>query len=307
MRNLISLADLTPDVVRKLTLRSVELAKEPRRRHQTLDGKSVGIFFRRSSTRTRTSFWAAATGLGAQVITYGPDDLQLITGESPEDTARVLSGYLDLLVARTNDEMVELRRLTGHRLGVVNALTRCQHPTQALADLSTLSEEFGTLEDKELLYIGEGNSTASALVLATALTPGFRLTLVTPDGYGVPTEFFDTARKLADGEPGVQQHHDFGAIAPTADAVYTSRWQTMGVVKDDPDWLRAFQPYRVTTGLMAEVARPGAIFLHDLPAIRGQEVTDEVLDGPSSRAWRQTAHKMTSAMSVLEWCAGVLP
>lgn len=307
MRNLISLEDLTADVVRKLTLRSVELAKEPRRRHQTLDGKSVGIFFRRSSTRTRTSFWAAATGLGAQVITYGPDDLQLITGESPEDTARVLSGYLDLLVARTNDEMVELRRLTGHGLGVVNALTRCQHPTQALADLSTLSEELGTLEDKELLYIGEGNSTASALVLATALTPGFRLTLVTPEGYGVPDEFFDTARKLADGEPSVRQHHDLGAIAPTADAVYTSRWQTMGVAKDDPDWLRAFLPYRVTAGLMADVARPGAIFLHDLPAVRGQEVAGEVLDGPSSRAWRQSVHKMTSAMSVLEWCAGVLP
>lgn len=170
MRSLLSLTDLTTETVERLTRRSVELAASSTYR-QTLAGRSVGIFFRKSSTRTRTSFWAAATRLGAQVVTYGPDDLQLVTGESPEDTARVLSNYLDLLVARTNGELDELRRFTGAGLGVVNALTEHEHPTQALADLSTLREAFGELAGRELLYVGEGNSTAAALVLATALTP----------------------------------------------------------------------------------------------------------------------------------------
>ncbi|QWF84492.1 ornithine carbamoyltransferase [Amycolatopsis sp. CA-230715] len=304
MRSLLSLTDLTTETVERLTRRSVELAASSTYR-QTLAGRSVGIFFRKSSTRTRTSFWAAATRLGAQVVTYGPDDLQLVTGESPEDTARVLSNYLDLLVARTNGELDELRRFTGAGLGVVNALTEHEHPTQALADLSTLREAFGELAGRELLYVGEGNSTAAALVLATALTPGFRLSLVTPEGYGISPDVFDAAKRLAGGDPGVEQRHDFDGLAGKVDAVYTSRWQTMGVAKADPDWVSAFLPYRVTGELLSEVGKPGVVFLHDLPAIRGQEVTDEVLDGSASLAWRQAAHKMTSAMSVLEWCAEV--
>ncbi|SER23805.1 ornithine carbamoyltransferase [Actinokineospora terrae] len=294
MRSVISLDDLTTADVDALTGRAVAFGAGER--SSALAGRAVGVYFRKSSTRTRTSFWRAATRLGAQVITYGPDDLQLTTGETLADTARVLSGYLDALVVRTNGDIAELRELAKADIAVVNALTRFEHPTQALADIATLREEFGDLSGRHLLYIGEGNSTAAALVRAAELTPGLTFTVVTPPGYGVPDDV------LADKPSGITQHHDLDALPEAVDAVYTSRWQTMGVSKADPDWLTVFTPYQVDEALLERVSHDGTIFLHDLPAVRGQEVTDGVLDGKRSRAWRQAHHKMTIAMAVLEWC-----
>ncbi|RLK58812.1 ornithine carbamoyltransferase [Actinokineospora cianjurensis] len=294
MRSVISLDDLTAADVDALTGRAVAFGAGER--SSALAGRAVGVYFQKSSTRTRTSFWRAATRLGAQVITYGPDDLQLTTGETLEDTARVLSGYLDALVVRTNGDIAELRALAKGDIAVVNALTQFEHPTQALADIATLREEFGDLSGRHLLYIGEGNSTAAALVRAAELTPGLTFTVVTPPGYGVPADV------LAGKPSRITQHHDLDALPETVDAVYTSRWQTMGVSKADPDWLGVFTPYQVDDTLLERVSHEGTIFLHDLPAVRGQEVTDEVLDGKRSRAWRQAHHKMTIAMAVLEWC-----
>jgi ornithine carbamoyltransferase len=296
MRSLISLLDISGEDLAGIVDSAVKYAEQ--RPPRTLERRAVGIYFRRSSTRTRTSFWRAATLLGADTIAFGPDDLQLTTGETLADTARVLSGYLDLLVVRTNDDMAELRELdAAGGLGVVNALTRYEHPTQALADLATLQEEFGQLAGRHLVYAGEGNSTAQALVYATALAPGLRLTVVTPPGYGLAADV------LAAEPDRVRQCHSFDDVDGPADAVYTSRWQTMGVAKDDPDWLSAFRPYQVTDELLDRIGTAKAVFLHDLPAVRGQEVTDEVLDGPRSRAWRQSRHKMTAAAAVLQWCA----
>jgi ornithine carbamoyltransferase len=294
MPSLISLSDVTSGELATLVTRAVEFGAGASA--TPLSGRAVGSYFRRTSTRTRTAFWRAATKLGADVITYGPDDLQLTTGESLGDTARVLSGYLDALVVRTNGDIAELRELAqASDLPVVNALTEFEHPTQALADLATIQEEFGTLAGRHLLYVGEGNSTAQALAQATALTPDFTLTLVTPAGYGLPAEVFAGA----DGR--VRQHHDLDELDKPVDVVYTSRWQTMGVSKADSNWRVAFDPYKVTAELLERVSYAWTVFMHDLPAIRGQEVADEVLDGPRSRAWRQAYHKMTSAMAVLEW------
>jgi ornithine carbamoyltransferase len=306
MRNLISLTDLTPAELNSLVQRAVFFGRAERV-EKALAGRAVGILFTKTSTRTRTSFWAGATRLGADVITFGPGELQLNTGESPEDTARVLGEYLDLLVVRTNGDVREMRRLgsTG-RVCVINALTSDEHPTQAIADLAMLAEEFGALSGRHLLYAGQGNSTAAALALATALTPGFRLSLVCPPGYGLPKETFDKLAELSgDGGDGqVNQYDSFDEVTGPVDALYTSRWQTMGVPKADPNWMWAFRDYRVDTALLERFSQPDTVFLHDLPAIRGQEVDDAVLDGRSSRAWRQAHHKMTAAMAVLEWCAG---
>jgi ornithine carbamoyltransferase len=295
MRSLISLSEISPEELSAIVGRAVEFGAGATA--TPLAGRAVGIYFRRSSTRTRTSFWRAATRLGADVITYGPDDLQLTTGESLADTARVLSGYLDALVVRTNGDIAELHELAqASNLAVVNALTEFEHPTQALADLATIQEEFGSLARRHMLYVGEGNSTTAALVQAAALTPDFELTVLTPPGYGLPASTFDrTATRI-------RQCHHIDELRKPVDVVYTSRWQTMGVSKADRDWQAAFVPYRVDAELVERVSYPGTIFMHDLPAIRGQEVSDEVLDGPRSRAWRQAHHKMTSAMAVLEWC-----
>lgn len=302
MRNLISLTELTPAELDALVRRAARFGgTEPA--DKVLTGRAIGIFFNKPSTRTRASFWAAATRLGADVITFGPGELQLSTGESIEDTARVLGEYLDALVIRTNGDVQEMRRL-GHnlKLAVVNALSWDEHPTQAIADLALLVEEFGELGGRHLLYVGEGNSTAAALALATALTPGFRLSLVCPSGYGLPEHLSGTLGELSGGAHQVGQYESFDEVTGPVDALYTSRWQTMGVAKADPNWLWAFKEYRVDTALLKQFSGPGTVFLHDLPAIRGQEVDDAVLDGPSSRAWRQAHHKMTAAMAVLEWC-----
>jgi ornithine carbamoyltransferase len=302
VRNLISLTELTPAELDALVRRAVRFGgSEPA--DKVLTGRAVGILFDKPSTRTRTSFWAGATRLGADVITFGPGELQLSTGESVEDTARVLSEYLDAVVIRTNGDVQEMRRLgRNDKLAVVNALTSGEHPTQAVADLAMLAEEFGELGGRHLLYVGEGNSTAAALALATALTPGFQLTLVCPPGYGLPEHLSETLSELSGGQHQVGQCKSFDEVTGPVDALYTSRWQTMGVPKTDPDWLSAFKKYRVDTALLERFSGPDTVFLHDLPAVRGQEVSDSVLDGPASRAWRQAYHKMTAAMAVLEWC-----
>lgn len=306
MRHLISLTDLGPDDLAHLVRRAVRLAERTESPaagpERTLDRRRVGIYFRRSSTRTRTAFWGAAVGLGADAIAFGPDDLQISTGETLQDTAKVLGRYLDALVVRTNDDMGELRELAAAGdLAVVNALTRDEHPTQALADLTTLAEHFGTLSDRHVLCVGEGNSSARALALATALTPGLRLTLLCPDGYTVPDEHLKLLDEIGDGSL-VTQETDPARVSGPVDAVYTSRWRTMGVPKQDPDWIRAFDGFRVDDAFLDRVGKADTVFLHDLPAVRGQEVTDDVLDGPRSLAWRQAFHKMTAAMAVLEWC-----
>jgi ornithine carbamoyltransferase len=274
-------------------------------RMRPLEGKVVGIYFRGSSTRTRTAFTVAAMRLGAGVIAYGPNDLQVVTGETVGDTARVLSGYLDVLVIRTNGSLAEMKALASQgEMSVVNAMSENEHPTQAIADLVTIKEEFGRLDNIHVLYLGEGNNSAAALALAVSMTPGMRLTLVTPEGYGLPPEVLRTAQGFAARRGSVvEQHHGSGDLPSPVDVVYTTRWQTMGVPKADAHWQEKFTPYQVTQELMARVSRPeGTIFLHDLPAIRGSEVVDEVLDGAQSRAFRQARHKLTSAMAVLSWC-----
>ncbi len=306
MRSFISLPEIGAGDIAAIVERAVEFGGGPAR-DTTLRDRSVGVYFRRTSTRTRTAFVMAASRLGADVITYGPDDLQLNTGETVQDTARVLDAYLDILVVRTNDEMAEMRELANAGpLAVVNALTRDEHPTQAMADLATVREQFGTLSGVHMLYIGEGNSSARALVYAAALTPGMALTVVTPEGYGLPDDVYERAAELGGGSDRISQAHEVEKAGGPADVVYTSRWQTMGVSKDDPEWMTAFMPYQVTDELLDRAGNTRTVFMHDLPAVRGQEVTDEVLDGPRSLAWRQAHHKMTAAMAVLEWCAGRL-
>ncbi|HYL06325.1 MAG TPA: ornithine carbamoyltransferase [Thermoanaerobaculia bacterium] len=307
-RHLLSIADLAPEELRALVETAVGVARGEQLTDKPLAGKVVGIYFRKSSTRTRTSFTVGAMKLGASVVTYGPNDLQLSTGETLADTGRVLANYLDVLVVRTNEPVHEMRELANQeQLSIVNAMSAEEHPTQVIADLAALLEALGSLAGTHLLFIGEGNNTAAALALAVAKTPGMRLTLVTPAGYGLPDGVLAEAKRLA-GVRGaaIIHHHDMRALPQEVDAVYTTRWLTMGVPREG-EWLDHFRPYTVTPAVMAQVSKSsGTIFLHDLPAMRGYEVVDEVLDGPQSIAFRQAFHKMTSAMAVLAWCTGVL-
>jgi ornithine carbamoyltransferase len=300
----LSIADLGAETLTRLVDDGAAIARGEWDARKPLQGKVVGIYFKKSSTRTRTSFTVGAMKLGASTLAYGPNDLQIVTGETLRDTARVLANYLDALVIRTNEPIEEMRTLAGQdRMSIVNAMSNNEHPTQADADLVALQEAFGRLKDLHLLYIGEGNNTTTALALAFGLLPRMHLTIVTPEGYGIPQEVIDQARGFAAGSGSIiEQHHDMEALPQGPDVVYSTRWLTMGVQKKDADWLDRFRPYTITPEVMARVSKPGTLFMHDLPAMRGYEVVDEVLDGPQSIAFRQAYHKMTSAMAVLNWC-----
>ncbi|OLR93065.1 ornithine carbamoyltransferase [Actinokineospora bangkokensis] len=305
-RHLISIDDLGSDDLRAVVERGARFAAGAADGERTLAGLVVGTLFRKTSTRTRTAFTAGALRLGANTIAYGPDDLQENTGESTEDTAAVLSSMLDLLVARTAGPEAELRAFADQkRMAVVNAMSAEEHPTQALADLTTLQRHFGRVEGIRVLYVGEGNNTATALTLALSRFAGTELHLRTPPGYGVGEDFLRRAA-VHGARTGalVEQRHDMAEL-PEVDVVYTTRWQTTGTSKPDPDWRSVFAPFQVDDAVMA--ACPGAVFMHDLPAHRGEEVTAAVLDGPLSIAFTQAENKHHSARAVLEWCAGRLP
>jgi ornithine carbamoyltransferase len=305
INHLLSLSDLRSEDLFHLIDRSVEFGAGRDVSRTIFADKIVGIYFQKPSTRTRTSFTVGSLKLGAQTIAFGPNDLQIVTGESLEDTASVLSGYLDALVIRTNGAVTDMRRLTGQdSMSVINAMSENEHPTQAIADLSLIKERFGRLADLHLLYLGEGNNTAGALAWAVAQIPGMKITFVTPKGFGLPESILERASRFASRNGATIGHqHDVDKLPRNVDAVYTTRWQTMGVPHADPRWREKFMPYSVTTALMRRVSKStGTIFLHDLPAVLGEEVIGEVLTGPQSLAWRQSRYKMFSAMAILEWC-----
>jgi ornithine carbamoyltransferase len=304
-RHLISIDDLAKEDISEIVSRGVGYAAGRLEHVRPLLNDIVGVLFRETSTRTRTAFSVGALRLGARLVAYGPDDLQENTGETVEDTAAVLSRMLDVLVVRTVGPEEQLRRYANQRrMAVINAMSAAEHPTQALADLTTLVRRLGRIDGLRVLYVGEGNNTASALTLALSQFPT-TLYLRTPPGYGVDKPLFDRAATRALGTGAVvEQRHDMCDL-PEVDVVYTTRWQTTGTVKADPNWRDAFAAFQVTAAVMA--SSPNAVFMHDLPAHRGEEVTAEVLDGPASIAFEQAESKYHSARAVLEWCTGRTP
>jgi ornithine carbamoyltransferase len=303
VRHLLSIADLDPAELRALVARGAEFAAGAADHARPLRDRVIGVYFAATSTRTRTAFSSGALRLGAGVIAYGPHDLQLNTGETIEDTARVFASMLDGLVVRAPNDAGGLAALAAQpRMAVVNAMSPREHPTQALTDLTTLSRRFGRIDGLRVLYVGEGNNSAAALALALARFPDAELHLRTPPGYGLAPDVLAEAETAAKANGAlVAERHDLADL-PTADVVYTTRWQTTGTSKPDPDWRAVFAPFQVDEELMA---RTGAgTFMHDLPAHRGEEVTAAVLDGPASIAFEQAENKMHSARAVLEWCVG---
>ncbi|HYQ66183.1 ornithine carbamoyltransferase [Actinophytocola sp.] len=303
MRHLLSISDLDDNDLRHVVQRGAQFSAGSAGSAAPLRGRVVGIYFRKTSTRTRTAFSTGALRLGAQIVSYGPNDLQENTGEAVEDTAAVLSGMLDGLVARTAGSQAELAAFAAQkRMAVVNAMSADEHPTQALTDLTTMTRRFGDVSGLRVLYVGEGNNTASALALALSRFPGAELHLRTPPGYGIDARFLHAAAIAAKRSGAkVVERHDMTDL-PTFDVLYTTRWQTTGTTKPDPDWRAVFAPFQVDGELLA--TSPGAVFMHDLPAHRGEEVTAEVLDGVASIAFDQAEDKFHSARAVLEWCVG---
>ncbi len=301
-RHLISLNDLSYADLCQIIQRSTDFSKGNVEIQQLLVGQIIGIYFKKTSTRTRTAFSAAALRMGAQIISYGPNDLQINTGETIEDTTNVLSGMLDCLVARTAGEWSEMQMFASqNKMSVINAMSADEHPTQALADLTTIKNHFGKIENIKVLYFGEGNNTAAALALALTKFPGAELHLRTPQGYGLKPEILQAAQQYAQiSSAKIIENHDPFDLPNDIDVIYTTRWETTGTSKEDPCWKERFQPFMVTSRLMDSYS--SAVFMHDLPAHRGEEVEADVLDGPASIAFVQAKNKMYSAMAAMEWC-----
>jgi ornithine carbamoyltransferase len=261
-------------------------------------GGRLGLIFDKPSTRTRVSFEAAAWGLGMLPITLRPDELQLGRGETVADTARVLSRYLSALAIRTFEQSRVEELAHYATIPIINALTDDHHPCQALADVMTIGYEFGNFAGLRVAFIGDGNNVCHSLIQAAGYL-GFTLAVSTPVGYEPNPEIVAAAQaNCAVNGGAIEVGHDVKAAVRGADAVYTDVWASMGQEKEREERARIFAGYRVDAALMA-LAAPRAIFLHCLPAHRGDEVTDEVMDGPQSRVWDEAENRWYTEQALL--------
>jgi ornithine carbamoyltransferase len=300
VRHFVDLFDLTADEARELLGRASELKREHARGLRTpyLPGRTIGLIFEKPSLRTRVSFEAAIAQLGGGAIFLRDKDVGMGRRESVADFARVISQYVDALAVRTyaHETIEELARFAA--VPIVNALSDQSHPCQAMADMLTVSESLGRLEGVSLVFVGDGNNVARSLALASGLL-GVRFRLASPPGYEFPEPFRAAYEAKFPGLPLVVDHDPARALAG-ADVVYTDVWASMGQEHEADRRRLAFEPFRVDEALMAR-ARPGALFLHCLPAHRGEEVSSAVLDGPSSRVIPQAANRLHFQKALLIW------
>jgi ornithine carbamoyltransferase len=284
-RDFLKIPDLSASEINELFALAAQM-KAGAYRDRPLAGKALAMIFTKSSTRTRVSFEVGAHQLGGSALFLSSRDIQLGRGEPIKDTARVLSRYVDGIMIRTfaHADVEELARHAG--IPVINGLTDYLHPCQILADLMTVVEEFGTYEGRVVAWVGDGNNVANSWLHAAAVL-GFELRLACPEGYEPAREIFERAKTAAK----VTIHEDPDEAVRGAHVVNTDVWASMGQEAETEARLLAFKGYCVDEGLM-RLAAPDAIFLHCLPAHRGEEVTEQVIEGPRSRVFDQAENRL---------------
>ena len=284
---LLRIVDLTPTELTALLDHAEAFKADPLRHGDALAGASVACYFSKPSTRTRISFEAAVHRLGGLPIMLRPDELQLGRGEPIADTARVMSSYCAAIVVRTFAQRDVDEMAAAASVPVINALTDEHHPCQALADVLTLRERFGDLRGLRVAYVGDGNNVAHSLIEVAALT-GIDLRLACPEGYRPDARIAADAYVVTDPREAVAG----------ARAVYTDVWVSMGDETERERRLADLGPYRVTPELMGHAA-PDAVFMHCLPAHRGEEVATTVIDGAHSAVWQQAANRLPTEQAAL--------
>ncbi|HEY4913135.1 MAG TPA: ornithine carbamoyltransferase [Candidatus Dormibacteraeota bacterium] len=293
-RDFLDIADLTAQELRRV-LDLAHSIKAGRWAQRPLQGRHVAMLFQKPSHRTRVSFEVGIARLGGTATTLSEQDVQLGVRETVGDAARVLDRYVDGVVARlrTHADLLELASASARP--VINGLTDRSHPCQVLADLLTLEEVRGGLAGQHVVYVGDGNNVATSLIEASALA-GFRLTVVSPDGYQPKTGVLERARSISAGPLQVDLTSNLADLG-TATAIYTDVWASMGQESERDERRRVFAPYQVNQSVMD--AAPDAVFLHCLPAHRGEEVTDEVIDGPRSVVFDQAENRLYAQMAIM--------
>jgi ornithine carbamoyltransferase len=291
-RHLLAIPDFSkPELISLFDLAT--RMKQGSYREKPLLGKTLGMIFAKASTRTRVSFEVGAFQLGGHALFLSARDIQLGRGEPIRDTARVLSRYLDGIMIRTYDhaDVEELARYAS--IPVINGLTDLLHPCQVLADLLTVREALGGWDGKVMAWIGDGNNMANSWINAAG-TLGFELRLACPKGYEPNPEIL----KRNSSRTRITLTADPKEAARGAHVINTDVWASMGQEEEQEKRVRAFQGYMVDAGLMSSAA-PGAIFLHCLPAHRGEEVAEEVIEGKQSRVWDQAENRLHVQKAVM--------
>ncbi len=303
-KDFVTLADYSPTDILALLERAAEMKAAPDRFRSALAGKTLGLIFEKPSTRTRVSFEVGIAQLGGTGIFLGMESMQLSRGESVPDTARVLSRFVDGIVARVRQHATILELARYASIPVINGLSDLLHPCQALADFLTLRERRGTLAGRKLAYVGDGNNVCHELMLAAAKL-GVAMSVATPDGYAPMPEYVDQAQAIAaeTGAPRCEVVRDARAAVKGADVVYTDVWISMGQEAEAEDRRRIFRDYAVTEALMAQ-AGPEALFMHCLPAHRGEEVAAEVIDGPRSVVFDEAENRLHTQKALLALLMG---
>ena len=296
MNGLLSVCDIKDDVKHILDLagkiKAGEMEEKP------LEGKTLAMIFQKSSTRTRVSFDVGMYQLGGRAIFLSSNDLQMGRGEPISDTAKVLSRFVDGIMIRAikHSDVEELAKYSD--VPVINGLTDLEHPCQALADMLTIKEHLGDWQGRKICFVGDGNNVSNSLLLIAPLL-GMDMSLACPKGYEPAEAIVKTAKEYAaENNTEITITDDIGLALEGVDAVFTDVWVSMGDEAETEKRKIDFAPFQVNSDLMS-LANDGAIFLHCLPAIRGQEVTSEVIDGPQSVIYDEAENRMHAQKAVL--------
>jgi len=301
LKSLLRSSDLSKSDIELLLNTASKFAKNPLRAKKTLAKRTVAIYMTKPSTRTRLSSETAVAHLGGTPIFLRADDLQIGRGETISDTAKIISGFCSALIVRTfaQSDVDELGKYAS--VPVINALTDDDHPTQLLADWLTIRENFGKdIKNRKFVYLGDGNNVANAWLIMGA-TMGAHVVVATPGGKWAPkSSVVEAANKIAKLSGGkIEITTDPQAAAKDASVIYTDVWMSMGDSESDrAEKFAALAPFAVTNDLMKLTAKD-SIFMHCLPAHRGEEVAAEVIDGPKSVVWRQAFHRRTTIQALL--------
>lgn len=303
-RDFLTLLDLEPEQLVMLLDRAVEMKRSGTGLTDCpLMGKSVGLLFEKASTRTRVSFEVGIYQLGGQAIFLSPRDVHLSRGEPLSDTGRVLSRYLSALIVRTfSQETVEILARESS-IPIINALTDLTHPCQALADLLTIKENRDTLEGTRVVYLGDGNNVANSLIIGCSMT-GIDLKLACPEGYDPDPHFLaEGVRRSGTTGGSVQLVRDPIEACRGAHFLYTDVWTSMGQEKESEKRRKDLAAYQLNTDRLNDAA-PDARILHCLPAHRGEEITEALLDHPQSAIFDQAENRLHTQKALLEWLLG---
>lgn len=298
--NLISISDLgKADIIRLLDRADAFKAERYKTRTSPLRGKSLAMIFEKPSTRTRVSLEVAFEELGGHALNLSAGELQLGRGETVDDTARVLSRFVDGITARVYSHKTVVRLAANASVPVINALSDWEHPLQILADLMTMRQRFGRLDGLRIAWIGDGNNVCNSMILAAAIM-GMSIIAASPKGFEPKTKILETAERLG-GSPRLVT--DPAEAAQGADVLVTDTWVSMGDEAMEAERLRVFGKYQLNSKLL-KLASKDAIAMHCLPAHRGQEITDDVMDGPQSAVFDEAENRLHTSKAVLEWLMG---